>query len=258
MGHDGSDAVVGVLGQWASGKSTAAKILVEHLGGQDGVVFLTDRELLAGMALRHVLEADQGGIERSPDAAGGVWLEGELAKVYLPPGEDPHSMDLNSLLFDIEDAIYDEVPPGQLGWFDRVRLELGRQILESSSLGVPVVIEAGFGTNADPRGENPFRHTVADLFTRLGEAGVAPGLVGWIIIQAGYETRVERNRRRSDKVPQVEFDRFAADGGDLTAEQEAAWRARGLRFVRVQNDHADMGRFSSDILAACDRLLGAG
>ena len=27
------EIIVGVLGQWASGKSTAAKTLVEHLGG---------------------------------------------------------------------------------------------------------------------------------------------------------------------------------------------------------------------------------
>ena len=31
--------VVGVLGQWASGKSTAAKTLVSYLGGEENVVF---------------------------------------------------------------------------------------------------------------------------------------------------------------------------------------------------------------------------
>lgn len=258
MSQHGSNAVIGVLGQWASGKSTAAKILVEHLGGERSVIFLTDRELLAGFAARHIGELDEARIKRRPDDAGGVWLEGELAIVHLPPGKDLDSVELNTLLFDLEDAVYDEVPLGQLGWFDRVRLELGRQILERSSSGAPVVIEAAFGTNTDPRGENPFRHTVADLFTRLSESGVAPGQVRWIIIQAGYETRAERNRRRSDKVPEEEFDRFAADGGDLTPEQEREWRDRGLEFARVQNDHADVERFKSDILAACDQLLGEG
>jgi hypothetical protein len=56
----------------------------------------------------------------------------------------------------------------------------------------------------------------------------------------------------------VEFDRFAADGGDLNPEQEAAWRARGLQISRVQNDHADIERFKSDLIAACDELYTAG
>jgi uridine kinase len=42
--HKG-DIVVGVLGQWASGKSTAARTLIRYLGGEGKVTFITDREL---------------------------------------------------------------------------------------------------------------------------------------------------------------------------------------------------------------------
>jgi hypothetical protein len=39
--------IVGILGQWASGKSTAASTLVRYLGGADKVVFISDRDFLA-------------------------------------------------------------------------------------------------------------------------------------------------------------------------------------------------------------------
>ena len=40
-----AEIVVGVLGQWASGKAEAARTLIRHLGGEGPVVFLTDRAL---------------------------------------------------------------------------------------------------------------------------------------------------------------------------------------------------------------------
>ena len=35
--------MVGILGQWASGKSTAAKTLIGYLGGEGEVAFITDQ-----------------------------------------------------------------------------------------------------------------------------------------------------------------------------------------------------------------------
>mgnify|MGYP001821363146 CR=1 FL=1 len=51
-----ASVVVGVLGQWASGKTEAARTLIQYLGGQENVVFLTDRALFASQAIKHVLE----------------------------------------------------------------------------------------------------------------------------------------------------------------------------------------------------------
>ena len=207
------DIMVGVLGQWASGMSTAASTLVQYLGGEDEVVFITDRELIAGQACDHVLELDAGKVEFSIEEGGKRRLGGELATVYLRPGEDLRTVDLNTLLFDLHDGVDEGAQSGSRNWFDRARLELGHRICESHAAGKPVVIEAGFGTNMDPRGENPLSHTVSDLFASLEEAGVEPQWVKWIVIEAGYDKRSERNRRRLDAVPAVEFDRFAADGG---------------------------------------------
>ena len=122
--------------------------------------------------------------------------------------------------------------------------------------GKPVVIEAGFGTNCEPRGENPFTHTIADLFARLEEAGAAPESVKWIIIEASYKIRAECNRRRPDRVPAVEFDRFAADGGDLEPDQERELIKKGMVIRRVPNNHDDINRFRADIIAAYKEMLG--
>jgi len=47
--------IVGVLGQWASGKSTAARTLIRYLGGEGKVVFINDRDLFASQAFNHIL-----------------------------------------------------------------------------------------------------------------------------------------------------------------------------------------------------------
>lgn len=159
------------------------------------------------------------------------------------------------MLFDMHAEVYDKIPVGSLCWMDETRLELGRQICASTSAGRPVVIEAGFGTNTQPRGENPFRNTLADLFTRLDEADVDAGQVKWILIESSYETRAERNRKRKDTVRAVEFDRFAAEGGDLTPEQQAHWTAKGATIFRVPNEHDDIERFKADIIAAFESMF---
>ena len=64
MSDDKPNIMVGILGQWASGKSTAARIRVEFLGGEDEVVFLIDRSLIAGLALEHALEGDSTRVRR--------------------------------------------------------------------------------------------------------------------------------------------------------------------------------------------------
>ena len=50
--------IVGVLGQWASGKTEAARTLIRHLGGEGEVVFITDRVLFASQVANHILELE--------------------------------------------------------------------------------------------------------------------------------------------------------------------------------------------------------
>jgi ABC-type oligopeptide transport system ATPase subunit len=249
------ESIVGILGQWASGKSTAAKILIRYLGGEGKVTFITDRELLAGQAVNHILELDDSKVTFSVEDDGRQRLEGKLATVWLGPGEDLKTVDLNTLLFDLQDDVYDNVAPGSCNWLERARLELGYQIRERSTEGKPIVIEAGFGTNMEPRGENPFSHTISDLFVRLEEAGVEHKQVKWIIVEACYEKRSERNRKRQDSVPAVEFDRFAADGGDLDPEHQNRLEEQGTTITRVPNDHDDIERFRAEIIAAYKEMF---
>jgi len=249
------EIIVGVLGQWASGKTAAAKTLVRYLGGEDEVVFITDRVLLAGQVANHILELEESKVKRSIEDDGRQRLEGELATVYLRPGEDLETVDLDTLLFDLHDDIYVSVPPETYSWLDRARLELGSLIRKRSAEGKPIVIEAGFGTNLEPRGENQFSHTISDLFMRLEEAGVEAKQVKWILIEAGYEKRSERNQKRQDTVPAVEFGRFAADGGDLDPDQQSRLEEQGTIIKRVPNEHDDIERFRADIIAAFEEIF---
>jgi hypothetical protein len=251
----GEIIVIGILGQWASGKSAAAETLVRYLGGEEEVIFITDRDLLASQVLKHILELGDSKVKRSIDDEGRQRFEGELATVYLGSGENFENVDLSTLLFDLHGEIYDNVPHESLSWIDEARLELGHQIRDRSVEGKPIVIEAGFGTNTDPRGENPFRHTISDLFVRLEEAGVGPERVKWIIIEASYEKRSERNKKRRDAVPAVEFDRFAADGGDLEPDQQNKWVAQGTTIIRVPNEHDDIERFRAETIAAFEEMF---
>ena len=248
------EIVVGILGQWASGKSAAAETLFRYLGGEGKVTFITDRELLARQAVNHILELEDSKVERSIDDEGIQRFEGELATVYIGPEETLENVDLNALLFDLHDDVYDNVPYESLSWIDEARHDLGHQIRDRSLEGKPIVIEAGFGTNTDPRGENPIRHTISDLFVRLEEAGVGPKEVKWIIIEASYEKRSERNKKRKDTVPSVEFDRFAADGGDLEPDQQKEWVSQGTTVIRVSNEHDDIERFRADIIASFEEM----
>ncbi len=234
------EVIVGVLGQWSSGKSTAAKTLVRHLGGEGEVVFINDAELLARQAIHHVLELDSRVVVRAEDD-GSQWLEGERARVWLGPGEDLETVGLSTLRFDVDD---DLLPV----WLNRARVAMGHQICDRSADGHPIVIEAGFG-------ENPADHTIADLFAALGEADVEPSRVKWIIVQAGYDTRSARNNSRGFGPPADVFARYAADGGDLDPGDQRRLEEQGTVIRRVSNDHDDIERFRADIIATFEEMF---
>jgi hypothetical protein len=235
------EIIVGVLGQWASGKSTAACMLVTHLGGEDEVVFITDRELFAGQVTNHFLELEDTKVTVAIEEDGSRRLESECATVWLAPGEDLKTVDLNMLRFDLPDEL---LPL----WLNRAREVLAAQICERSACGKPIVIEAGFG-------KIPFDHTLSDFFNCLGDAGVGPDCAKWIIVEAGFAIRSERNEKRRDKVPIDVFAQYAADGGGLDPECQHRLQVRGTKVKRVPNDHDDIDRFRADIIAAFEEMF---
>jgi hypothetical protein len=238
--HKG-DIIVGVLGQWASGKSTAAKTLIRYLGGENEVVFINDQVLLFSQAVNYILELEDSKVKLSIEDDGRQWLEGELATVYLGPGEDLKTVNLNNLRFDVDDNVLPE-------WLNRARVELGYQICERSAERKPIVIEAAFG-------KNPLGHTISDLFTRLEEAGVELKQVRWIIVEADFDKRSERNEKRRFGPPVDVFARYAADGGDLDPNHQKRLEEQGITLKRVPNDHDDIERFRADIIAAFEEMF---
>jgi hypothetical protein len=241
--------MVGVLGQWASGKTEAARTLVGHLGGEGNVVFLTDRVLFASQVVKHILELEDSKVVVSIEDDGRQRLDGELAIVWLGPGEDLRTVDPSTLHFDVPD---DQVLNA---WRNRAKVELGNQICERAADGKPIVIEAAFGPNMEPAGENPYGRTISDLFTRLEKAGVEPGQIRWIIVEAGYDKRSERNERRRDSIPVYYFDRYGADGGDLAPDHQSRLEEQGIIMKRVPNDHDDIERFRADTIAAFEEMF---
>jgi hypothetical protein len=237
----GEIIVVGILGQWASGKSAAAETLVRYLGGEEEVIFISDRELFASQAVNHILELEDSKVKLSIEDDGRQRLEGVHATVWLGPREDLKTVDLNTINLDVHDNL-------QALYLNRARIELGHQICEKSTGGKPIVIEAGFG-------KNPFDHTISDLFTRLEETGVEPKQVRWIIVEAGYDKRSERNEKRRDRVPSDVFARYAADGGDLDPGNQNRLDEQGTIIKRVPNDHDDIERFRADIIAAFKEMF---
>ena len=235
------EIIVGILGQWASGKTAAAETLIRYLGGEGKVAFITDRELFASQAVNHILELDSK-VTLSIEDDGRQRLDGEHATIWLGPGEDLRTVDLGTLRFDV----YDDVIPI---WLNGARVELGHQIRERSAGGKPIVIEAGFG-------KNPFDHTISDLLIRLEEAGVEAKQVKWIIVEAGFDKRSERNQKRRSRVPVDVFARYAIDGGDLDPEHQNRLEEQGTIIKRVPNDHDDIGRFRADIIAAFEEMFG--
>ena len=242
--------VIGVLGQWASGKTEAARTLIRHLGGEDKAVFPTDRALFASQVIQHLLEHEDSEVVVRVDDDGGQRMDCELVTVWLAPGEDLRSLEPSTLNFDMHD---DEM---LLAFRHRAKMELGPQIRERSAGGKSVVVEAAFGPNPEQAGENPYGRTIADLFARLARAGVEPRQVKWIIVEASCDTRAERNAKRQDRIPAHYFERFAADGGDLAPDHERRLVKQGTLIRRVPNDHDDVERFRADIVAAFEDLFG--
>jgi hypothetical protein len=78
--------------------------------------------------------------------------------------------------------------------------------------------------------------------------------VRWIIVEADFKRRLERNDARPDSVPSLEFNRFAADGGDLDPDEQRSLEERGIVIRRVPNNHDDIEKFRRDIITAFDEL----
>ena len=243
MAELGGGIVVGVLGQWASGKTTASRTLIGHLGGEDKVAFINDQYLFAAQAVKYLLALEDSQITCTLEDDGTRRLEGELAKVWLGPGEDLKSVDLSTLRWNLHEDVIAE-------WLNRARVEVGHQIREKSRGEGPIVIEAGFGPH-------PTDHTIPDLFVALEEAGVEPKQVKWIIVEAGFDRRSERNQKREVVVPVDLFRRYAVDGGDLDPEHQNRLEKQGITIKRVRNEHEDAERFRSDIIAAFEEIFGA-
>jgi hypothetical protein len=240
--------MVGVLGQWASGKTEAARTLIEHLGGEGNVVFLSDRVLWISYWIEHMLKLDDSEVAVTIEADGRRRLDSELATVWLQPGEDLRTVDPSALTGEI----YDEEL--MVAWRRKGKIELGHRLRESSAGGKPVVVEAAFGPNQEADGENPYGRTIADLFRRLERAGVEPSQVKWIIIESRLATRLARNALRQDKIQEHFFERLAYDGGDLDPDHEQRLLEQGTLIRRVPNDHDDVERFRADIVAAFEDM----
>jgi hypothetical protein len=139
----------------------------------------------------------------------------------------------------------------------KAKLELGRRIRERPTGDKPIVIEAAFGPNLDVEGENPYGRTISDLFARLEGSGVELGQVKWIVIEAGYEKRAERNTKRQDAIPASYFEKYGADGGDLTPDHQHRLAQQGTKIRRVPNEHDDVEKFRADVIAAFEEMFGS-
>ena len=241
--------IVGVLGQWASGKTLAAKTLIQHLGGKEEVIFLTDRVLFASQVIDYISTLEESKLLVSVDDDGRRRYKGELAVLWLNPGEQLRSVDPETLDFDIYN---DQI---MIEWRTNAKVELGNQIRERSKSRKPVVVEAAFGPNTEPDVEYLYGRTIADLFARLENAGADPSQIAWLIISTSFENRFKRNEMRRDKIPPEYFLTYSADGGDFTHEQEKLWAGRGTIIQRIDNNHDDVERFRSEILAAFEDSL---
>ena len=235
------EVIVGVLGQWASGKSTASKTLIGYLGGEGNVAFINDQWLFSGQVVNYLLELEASKVVSSIEDDGRRRLSAERATIWLRPGQDLRTVDLAGLQFDVpEDTLAD--------WLNSARVELAHRICDGCPEGKPMVVEAGFG-------EHPSDHTVTDLLLGLEEAGVEPGQVKWIMVEAGYDKRSERNEKRRGGPPVDLFARYATDGGDLEPDYQKRLEEQGTVIQRVPNDHDDIERFRADIIAAFEEMF---
>jgi hypothetical protein len=232
--------VVGVLGQWASGKTVAARTLVDYLGGEEETIFITDRELISSQAVDHMLELSDAEVTESYESDGRKRLESEHVAIWLYPGEDLESVDLERLEFSVDEFLVPE-------WHRRARAELGRRICAKLDEGWPIVL--------GPDGRT-LQLTISDLFLRLAETGLPANQINWIVVEANYEKRAERNRRRKDTIPADVFDFYALDGGDLNPDQQGRFARQGAIIRRVANNHDTIDRFRADVVVAFESITG--
>jgi len=134
------EVIVGVLGQWASGKSTAARILIDYLGGDDQVVFLNDQVAVTAKVVNYVLGLEKCQVSSATAEGGMVRLGDDRAGVWLAPGEDLRTVDRSSLRFAVRDDVLSR-------WLIAARVELGHQICESAGRKTGGRGEPGFGKN---------------------------------------------------------------------------------------------------------------
>ena len=112
------EIIVGILGQWASGKTAAARTIITYLGGADTVEFLNDQELIAAQAIKHIQELEESDVILSIEDDGTRRYAGGQVAVWLGPGEDFETVDLYTLQFDGTDE--------QLQvWLNRARARVG-------------------------------------------------------------------------------------------------------------------------------------
>lgn len=244
--------VVGVLGQWASGKSEAARTLIKHMGGPDSVTFITDRGLWVSLFLKHVLQQEGLDFQVTVDEEGRQRVDCELATFWLEPGQDLSSVEPAALRFQMHD---DDL---MVDFRRRGKMELAPEIRRRSAGRKPLVIETSFGPNRSEAGGDRYGRTIADLFVRLEGGGVDPRQVKWIIVEASSATRAERNARRPGRIPPELFARADFEGGDLAPDHERRLVGQGAQIRRVENDHDDVERFRADIVAAFEDMCGEG
>lgn len=231
---------VGILGQWSSGKSTAARILIEHLGGEGTVIFLNDQHIFASLLVKKLLDEDSARIVSRVEGDGRQRLATEYATIWLRPGEELQTVDVKSIAFDVPDETL-------AAWLNKARISLAHQLRERLGEGKPIVIEAGFGAY-------PADHTISDLFLRLEEAGLEPKQVKWILIEASFEKRAVKNARREFPVPAEVFAKHAVDGGGLNPADERRLEDQGTVIRTVRNDLEDINRFKSDVIATFESI----
>ncbi len=65
----------------------------------------------------------------------------------------------------------------------------------------------------------------------------------------------ERNQKRRVVVPVNAFDKYAANGGNLDPDHQNRLEEQGIMIKRIPNDHDDIERFRTDVIAAFEEMF---
>lgn len=226
-----------IVGEFASGKTTAAGFVENQLRVNGEVLSNSDREEYARGVL-HDLREHQQSTEMMGE--GRLVVRGRHATAFVTEGEDFSSTPLYELSF----RVHDNTIPYE------ARRRLGFWMLAGLDDEMPRVMEIAIGTNKSSEGENPFSHTLADFVDIVEEVGVLPEHLRIIYLEASFETRSQRNQRRPDPVPWEAFEQYAAEGGGLTLGFAQELQERGAVIVRVNNDHDNLLKFQREVEGA--------